>query len=64
MTAAKSKVTSRILEAVHETATDLSNAGFIGADRMQQYDDLCRDPSPARPDETADLLRTKAGRTA
>lgn len=32
---------SRILEAVHETATDLRSAGFISKRRMREYDALC-----------------------
>ena len=46
-TTTKPKATSRILEAVHETATDLRNAGFIDARRMRHYDALCLDPIPA-----------------
>ena len=34
----KPKVTSRILNAVHETARDLHTAGFIDMHRMRQYD--------------------------
>jgi putative transcriptional regulator len=35
---------SRILEAVHETATDLHSAGFISKRRMREYDALCLAP--------------------
>lgn len=43
---AKSKRKSRILEAVHETATDLHSAGFISKPRMREYDALCLAPIP------------------
>ena len=42
----KSASKSRILEAVHETATDLPSAGFISKRRMREYDALCLDPIP------------------
>ncbi len=35
---------SAILEAVHETATDLRTAGFISKRRMHEYDALCLAP--------------------
>ena len=35
------KETSRILEAVHETARDLHAAGVISKRRMKEYDSLC-----------------------
>lgn len=41
----KTKETSRILEAVHETARDLRAAGFVSERRMKDYDALCLDPS-------------------
>lgn len=37
---------SRILEAVHATATDLGSAGFISKRRMREYDALCLAPIP------------------
>ena len=37
---------SRILEAVHDTATDLHSAGFINKRRMREYDALCLTPIP------------------
>jgi putative transcriptional regulator len=43
---AKSKCKSRILETVHETATDLHSAGFISKRRMREYDALCFEPIP------------------
>jgi putative transcriptional regulator len=44
--ATKRKATSKILAAVHETAADLRNAGFIDKRRMQEYDALCLEPIP------------------
>ena len=43
----KAKPKNRILEAVHETASDFHRAGFINVHRMRQYDALCLDPVPA-----------------
>lgn len=37
---------SRILDAVHETATDLKDIGFIDMHKMQKYDALCLEPVP------------------
>ena len=37
----KTEASSRIFDAVHETATDLRDAGFIDAHRMRSYDELC-----------------------
>lgn len=37
----KTKARSRILEAVHETASDLHRLGFIDKRKMQKYDVLC-----------------------
>lgn len=34
---------SRILSAVHETASDLHRLGLIGNAKMQKYDALCRE---------------------
>jgi putative transcriptional regulator len=36
----------RILDAVHETATDLHLVGFISKRRMREYDALCLKPIP------------------
>ncbi len=44
--ATQTKMTSRILAAVHETARDLHDAGFINMRRMRQYDVLCLVPVP------------------
>jgi putative transcriptional regulator len=45
---------SRILSAVHETAGDLLEAGFIDKRRMRAYDQLCLPPMR---DYTADSIR-------
>jgi putative transcriptional regulator len=42
----KAKTTSKILDAVHETARDLHAAGFIDMRSMRTYDALCLDPVP------------------
>lgn len=42
----KRRSTSRILEAVHDTALDLHKAGFIDKRRMREYDALCLAPVP------------------
>lgn len=43
----KAKAKSRILEAVHETATDLHRLGFIDKRKQQKLEVLCS--TPARP---------------
>ena len=43
---AKPKAKSRILEAVHETASDLHRLGFIDKRKMRRFDALCLDPVP------------------
>jgi len=40
------KAKSRILEAVHETAGDLHNLGFIDKRKMQKFEALCLAPVP------------------
>ena len=55
----KPKVTSRILNAVHETARDLHTAGFIDMHRMRQYDALCLAPVP---DYSSRKIRALRGR--
>ena len=42
----KTKTKSRILEAVHETASDLHRLGFIDKRKMRKFDALCLDPIP------------------
>ncbi|MFT4178675.1 MAG: DNA-binding transcriptional regulator [Thermomonas sp.] len=44
---AKTKPKSRIMEAVHEGASDLYRLGFIDKRRMQEFDALCLEPVPA-----------------
>ena len=58
-TTVKPKATSRILEAAHETATDLRSAGFIDARRMRHYDALCLDAIPAYSSEGIRALRDR-----
>ena len=43
---AKSKASSRILEAVHDTASDLHRLGFIDKRKQQKLEALCIDPIP------------------
>lgn len=43
---AKTKTTSRLLDAVHETARDLHIAGCIDKRRLREYDALCFAPVP------------------
>lgn len=38
------KTKSRILEAVHESASDLHRLGFIDQRKMQKYEALCVEP--------------------
>jgi putative transcriptional regulator len=45
----KTKKTSQILDAVHETARDLHEAGFVSKRRMKDYDALCLVPVPNIP---------------
>lgn len=42
----KPKARSRILEAVHETASDLHRLGFIDKRKMRKFEALCLDPVP------------------
>ncbi|MBI4755340.1 MAG: DNA-binding transcriptional regulator [Betaproteobacteria bacterium] len=42
----KPRAKSRILEAVHEAASDLHRLGFIDKRKMQKYDALCLEPVP------------------
>jgi putative transcriptional regulator len=42
----KHKAKSRILETVHETASDLHRLGFIDKRKMQRYEMLCLEPIP------------------
>lgn len=55
----KAKESSRILDAVHETARDLHGAGFIDKRRMREYDALCLAPVPEYSSEKIRALRTR-----
>lgn len=55
----KTKATSRILDAVHETAQDLHDAGFIDMRRMQRYEALCLEPIPEYSSESIRALRNR-----
>jgi putative transcriptional regulator len=59
MTTRKIKETSRILDAVHETARDLHRAGFISKRRMKDYDALCLVPVPEYSSEMIRALRER-----
>ena len=53
----KRKTTSRILAAVHETASDLHRLGFIDKRKMRKYDALCLEPVPDYDAEKIRALR-------
>jgi len=53
----KAKTKSPILEAVHETASDLRRLGFIDKRKMRKFDALCLDPVPAYDSEKIRALR-------
>ena len=53
------KPSSRILEAVHETARDLHSAGFIDMRSMRRYDELCLDAIPAYSSDSIRALRDR-----
>jgi putative transcriptional regulator len=55
----KTRVNSRILEAVHETARDLHDAGFIDMHSMRRYDALCLEPVPEYSSESIRALRER-----
>lgn len=48
---------SPILEAVHETASDLHRLGFINKRNMHQFDALCMEPVPDCDSEKIRALR-------
>jgi putative transcriptional regulator len=56
---AKTRGTSRILHAVHETARDLHAAGFIDKRRMREYDALSLVPVPEYSGENIRALRAR-----
>ncbi len=55
----KTKVNSRIMDAVHETARDLHAAGFIDKRSMRRYDALCLEPVPKYSSEKIRALRER-----
>jgi putative transcriptional regulator len=55
----RQKANSPILEAVHETASDLHLAGFIDMHRMREYDALCLAPVPAYSSRKIRALRAR-----
>ena len=55
----KTKSTSRILDAVHETARDLHDAGFIDKRRMREFDALCLAPVPEYSSKKIRALRKR-----
>lgn len=59
MSAKAKKETSRILEAVHETARDLHAAGVISNRRMKEYDSLCLVPVPEYSSASIRALRER-----
>lgn len=54
---AKPQAKSRILEAVHETASDLQRLGFIDKRKQQKLDVLCLEPIPPYDSERIRALR-------
>jgi putative transcriptional regulator len=53
------KPKSRILEAVHETAVDLHQLGFIDQRKMRKYDALCLNPVPEYDSKKIRALRER-----
>ena len=53
----KTRAKSPILEAVHETASDLHRLGFINKRNMHKFDALCLDPIPDYDSEKIRALR-------
>ena len=51
--------TSRLLNAVHETAKDLHISGFIDKRRMREYDSLCLTPVPPYSSKKIRALRSR-----
>lgn len=50
---------SRLLEAVHETALDLHEIGFIDKRALNRYDALCIEPVPSYSAEQIRTLRDR-----
>lgn len=55
----KTKAKSPILEAVHETARDLHNLGFIDLRKMRKFDVLCLNQIPTYDSEKIRALRDR-----
>ena len=55
----KTKATSRILEAMHETASDLYRLGFIDKRKMERMDFLCLETVPDYDAEKIKALRER-----
>lgn len=55
----KTKFKSRILAAVHESATDLHQLGFIDKRKMKKFDALCVAPVPGFSSERIRALRAQ-----
>jgi putative transcriptional regulator len=55
----KQSAKSGILKAVHDTAADLHELGFIDIRKMQQYDALCLEPVPAYGSDKIKSLRER-----
>lgn len=56
-TKTKAKTRSRILEAVHETASDFRRLGFIDKRNMNKFDALCLEPVPEYDSQKIRALR-------
>jgi len=50
---------SRLLEAVHETAKDLKEGGYIDKRALNRYDALCIEPVPPYSPEQIRTLRDR-----
>jgi putative transcriptional regulator len=50
---------SRLLEAVHETARDLNELGFIDKRALNRYDAMCIEPVPSYSPEQIRTLRDR-----
>lgn len=55
----KTKFKSRILAAIHESATDLHQLGFIDKRKMKKFDALCVAPVPGFSSERIRALRAQ-----
>lgn len=56
-TKTRAKAKSRILESVHETASDLHRLGFIDKRKMSKFDALCLEPVPEYDSQKIRALR-------